>query len=147
MIWCYAELTAGLMLAATVDFEHVPQQSFLTQGIFLIVCSFPVTLRVFVLQEETRSTCGSSWWSCCRTDRFVPATSNGLIRRPGSSSWSTQKPWRGSGANTKTNQIWTMRQWEEHSGTTAFQWEVTLSDIFWSALWLKAKKTDLGPAS
>jgi len=73
---------------------------------------------VSVLQGETHCTCGSSWWSCCRTDRSAPATSNGPIRTWGSSSWWTPKQSPDSGANTRTSRIWIMRRWAERSGKT-----------------------------
>lgn len=65
-------------------------------------------------QVATRSTCGSSSWSCCRTDKFARATLNGPIPTPESSNWSTPRQWRDFGANTRTSRIWIMRPWAGH---------------------------------
>ena len=64
------------------------------------------------------STCGSSCWRCCRAATTVRATSSGPTASEASSSCSTPRPCRDCGASRRTSRAWTMRRWDERSGTT-----------------------------
>ena len=63
--------------------------------------------------------CGSSCCSCCTTRTTVRATSSGPTENAASSSWSTPRPSHISGDFTRTNQTWTTRRWDAHSGNTS----------------------------
>lgn len=69
-------------------------------------------------EKVPQHTCGNSCWSFFKIENTAPGISSGRTERRVSLSWSTLKQFPDYGVFTKTNQIWTTKQWAEHCDIT-----------------------------